>query len=239
MPRNTRSGMPSIVIVAASPRRTAPMSPWRGATSTSMCLGSAAIVNSADRVRRNRLALADIARQHGAVRRRHDVGIAEIKLGAVDQCLIELHGAFVTADDQRLIRHLPPHQGICRQLPAQTCQIGAILFQDRLIAQKLAAILVEHRLIRPRIDLGADLSRFDFAIVVASEILHGAGNARADDNGLRRIDGARRRHRARNRAARRGNRDIARQARRGKAPQRGADAGCDKGNHAERSTSVS
>ena len=56
-------------------------------------------------------------------------------------------------------------------MAAQAGKIGAILVQDRLIAQKLAGILVELRLIRPRIDLGADLPRLDLAVVIATETL--------------------------------------------------------------------
>ncbi len=134
---------------------------------------------------------------HGAVDRRDVVGVAEVEFCEVDQRLVEFHRAFIAVDDKRLIPDLLPRERISCRMPAQTREIGAIFFEDRLVAQKLTGILVEPRLIRPRINLGADLSRLHLVTVIASEILDRAGDARTDDNGPCRIDRPYRRHGAR------------------------------------------
>ncbi|MGA8323397.1 MAG: hypothetical protein WB774_21920, partial [Xanthobacteraceae bacterium] len=113
-----------------------------------------------------------------------------------------------------------------RRVAAQASEISAILVQDRLIAQKLAAILVKCCLVRPRVDLGADLPRLDVTIVVATESLNGARDVGTKNDSPRRIDCSRRRHRTRNAAARHRHGCIARDACRAEAPQSRADPGC-------------
>ena len=78
------------------------------------------------RVGSHRLAHIHIARDHGAVSGRNDIGMAEIKPGVVDQRLIELHTALVATDNESLLGELRARKRISTQVPAQTGEVGAI-----------------------------------------------------------------------------------------------------------------
>jgi predicted component of type VI protein secretion system len=56
-----------------------------------------------------------------------------------------------------LILDLLTRERISRRVLAQPCEVGAIFFEDSLIALKLPGIAVERRPVQPRIYLGADL----------------------------------------------------------------------------------
>ena len=64
----------------------------------------------------------------------------------------------------------------------------------RLGDVEIGLVLVDHRLIRARIDLGADLALLHLRVVVAVQLLDHAGDIGADDDGEHRIDRAGRRH---------------------------------------------
>jgi len=79
-------------------------------------------------------------------------------------------------------------------------EIRTVLVEHSLIAQKLAGILIEYRLIRAWIDLGADLIRSHLCVVVAVKVLNYARDVGPDNDREYGIDGSRCGYGASNRA---------------------------------------
>jgi len=108
--------------------------------------------------------------------------------------------------------------------------VGAL---HRLVTQELTGILIEGRLIRAWIDLGANLTGPHLRVVVAVDVLNHARDISADDDGEHRIDGSGRRHRAGDRPASRWHSDVMHRGGTTRAPPRHAsrDGEC---NHTSR-----
>ena len=82
------------------------------------------------------LALRHIARHHRAVDGRDDVGVAEIEFGAFDKRRVELHGPFVLMHDIELVFGLLARDRVLRRERLIAREIGPVLVEDRLIAQR-------------------------------------------------------------------------------------------------------
>ena len=156
------------------------------------------------------LANGDIARDHGAVHRRDDGGVAEIDLRRLELGLALLDARLVNADLRaRLVEQtLRAVEGVLRHRVGggeagvtligqlRIAEGGLVFFELRLGLIEIGFALVDHRLVGARIDLRTNLALLDQCIVVAGDVLHDAGYVGADDDGEHWIDRAGGGHRA-------------------------------------------
>ena len=117
--------------------------------------------------RRDGLSLRHVAGNDGAIDRRDDIGVPEIKFGAFDETLVELHGPLVLMHDKSLVLGLLAGDRVLRGELLIAREIEPIFVEDGSIAHQLPKVLVKRRLIRARIDLGADLPGLHYSVVVA------------------------------------------------------------------------
>ena len=69
-------------------------------------------------------------------------------------------------------------------------EISLVLFELCLRDRQIRLRLIDQRLIRPRIDLGADLTFLHLGVVVAVELLNDAGNVGPDNDRELGVDSA-------------------------------------------------
>ena len=152
--------------------------------------------------RRDRLPNRHVARDHGAVHRRNDVGVAEVYLCgrefglALLDCRLVDHDLRLrlVVDALRLVGDVEGNRFLLRQqrhasgIDLCVLEVCLVFFELRLGDRQDRLVLVDHRLIGTGIDLGADLPFRDPGIVVARELLDDAGHVTADDDRQHRVD---------------------------------------------------
>ena len=128
-----------------------------------------------------------VAGHHRAVHRRNDIRVFEIELGAVDQRLVQLHRCVVLVNNIELVLGLLACDRVLLRELLITREVDPILVEYGLVAQELARILVERRLVGAGIDLRADLAGPHPRVVVAKELLDDAGDIAPDDDRQDRV----------------------------------------------------
>ena len=142
------------------------------------------------------LAHGDIARHHRAIDRGNNVGIAEIDLGGVEQGLTQFDGGLIKRNlGDRLIigtfgvvgevlrgEAAGGEAGVAGWVGLGIDQDGLVLRQLRLGDIKIGLVLIDHRLIGTRVDLGANLALLHRGVVVAGNLLDHPGNIRTDND---------------------------------------------------------
>ena len=169
------------------------------------------------------LADVDVARDHGAVDRRDDVGEAEVDLGRVERRFLladigavelNLRHRLVGCAARAIERVLGHDVLFSQRLIALVSDPGVIktrliFLQLRMRVGETRARLFDRDLVRPRVDLGADLAFFDLGVEVAIELHDRSGDVGADLHGHDWIDRAGCGYRADQVAAFGRNRDVA------------------------------
>ena len=121
---------------------------------------------------------------------RGDVGIAQRRLRAVDQRLVDLHLRHVLRDDGDLGIGLLLGAGLLRGEQLVAREITPGVQEGGLVQGFLRDVLIEGRLIEARIDLGDDGAGLDVLPLNEVQRQQHAVDLRADQHGIERLAGA-------------------------------------------------